>query len=157
MVIHTQTPPMASVENVAPHVQKFIDFYQQLDRNNLERLPEIYHPDIRFTDPLHHIQGLSELQDYFAGMYDGVLHIEFEILRQTAEGEQACVEWCMHYQHQKLKQGQTIHVQGMSWLHFDDGQKIINHRDYFDAGQMLYEHLPVIGRVIRYLKRRISP
>jgi hypothetical protein len=26
------------------------------------------------------------------------------------------------------------------------------HRDYFDAGEMLYENLPVVGRVIRWIK-----
>ncbi len=34
--------------------------------------------------------------------------------------------------------------------------KVYRHRDYFDAGAMLYEHLPVLGRVVSWLKRRVG-
>ncbi|QHF41154.1 transcriptional regulator [Pseudomonas sp. S34] len=30
------------------------------------------------------------------------------------------------------------------------------HRDYFDAGALLYEHLPVLSRAIAWLKRRLG-
>jgi hypothetical protein len=30
------------------------------------------------------------------------------------------------------------------------------HRDYFDAGALLYEHLPVLGTLIGWLKRRLA-
>ncbi len=161
MVLQQHPHSKGSPEHTAPHVQRFIDFYQQLDKNNLDKLPDIYHSDISFTDPLHHIQGLSELRQYFANMYDGVIHIDFDIQRRIIGDHQASLEWCMHYQHRKLKQGQTIDVHGISWLIFaedsDKQWRVISHRDYFDAGQMLYEHLPLLGRTIRYLKRRIAP
>ena len=34
--------------------------------------------------------------------------------------------------------------------------KVYRHRDYFDAGALLYEHVPLLGRVIRWLKRRMG-
>ena len=142
---------------MATHVQKFIDLYQQLNGENLEGLAEIYHSDIHFCDPLHHIHGLDALQRYFAAMYGGVLHIEFAIQRQVVAGEQACIEWVMRYQHRKLKQAELIEVNGMSWLVFGQDQKIVSHRDYFDAGQMLYEHVPLLGGAVRYLKGRLQP
>jgi len=46
----------------------------------------------------------------------------------------------------------------VSQLRFDfhGFDKVYRHRDYFDAGAMLYEHLPVVGRVVSWLKRRIG-
>ncbi|HGP4674712.1 TPA: nuclear transport factor 2 family protein, partial [Vibrio cholerae O1] len=40
-------------------------------------------------------------------------------------------------------------------LHFAEG-KVTYHRDYFDMGEMLYEQLPVLGQVIRAIKRRLG-
>ena len=28
--------------------------------------------------------------------------------------------------------------------------------DYFDAGALLYEHVPVLGRIVSWLKRRMG-
>jgi hypothetical protein len=36
------------------------------------------------------------------------------------------------------------------------GEKIIRQRDYYDAGQMIYEHLPLLGWVVRGIKRRVG-
>jgi len=50
--------------------------------------------------------------------------------------------------------GETIRIEGASYLKTRNG-KIYYHRDYFDMGAMLYEHLPVMGRVIHHLKERL--
>jgi len=61
----------------------------------------------------------------------------------------------MTYQHPSLNKGQPIKVEGASKLVVQD-DRIISHRDYFDAGNLLYEHIPVLKNVIRFLKRRMS-
>ena len=35
-------------------------------------------------------------------------------------------------------------------------ERVYRHRDYFDAGALLYEHLPLLGSVIAWLKRRLA-
>lgn len=32
---------------------------------------------------------------------------------------------------------------------------IIRQRDYYDAGEMIYEHLPLLGWAVRGVKRRV--
>jgi len=43
----------------------------------------------------------------------------------------------------------------MSHLKFADG-KVISHRDYFDLGEMLYEHIPLLGGVIKSIVGEIK-
>ena len=63
--------------------------------------------------------------------------------------------WTMTYRHPKLHKGkQDIRVEGVSLLQWKDG-KIIRHQDIFDAGTMLYEHIPVLGWMIKKLKERL--
>ena len=34
--------------------------------------------------------------------------------------------------------------------------KVERHRDYFDAGALLYQHVPLLGSAIRWLQRRLA-
>lgn len=135
-------------------VDRFILLYQELDKENLDKLETLYHPDIVFIDPFHRINGLDELQRYFFAMYQNLQYIRFEIKQVITEERQACIEWDMHYAHKRIKKAQSICVAGASWLTFDS--LILTHRDYFDAGAMLYQHLPMLGRMISLVNKRMS-
>ncbi|MCF4996961.1 DUF2358 domain-containing protein [Pseudomonas syringae] len=136
-------------------LRRFARQFAELDHNNLHRLAELYSEDIHFTDPLHEVQGLAQLRDYFGELYANVSELRFDFhgVDQTGEGE-GYLRWVMTYRHPRLAAGRLIHVSGCSHLLWRD--KVYRHRDYFDAGALLYEHLPVLGRVIAWLKRRMG-
>ena len=146
----------ASVDGHPIIVDAFIDMYQQLNKDNLFLLRQVYRDDICFRDPMHHVEGIEALTDYFANMYQNVTHIEFDIKEVviSADKQQAALYWTMSYSHPKLSKGQLINVEGMSQLKFSD--KIFSHRDYFDLGQMLYEQVPFLGGLIGLLKNRVT-
>lgn len=130
--------------------------FAALDKYSLDRLGELYSLDALFIDPLHEIRGLAALQRYFAELYANVaeLHFDFHGFDQAAEGE-GYLRWTMSYRHPRLAGGRLISVEGCSHLLWQDG-KVYRHRDYFDAGALLYEHLPVLGALIAWLKRRLA-
>ena len=136
-------------------LRRFAQAFSELDRHNLQHLDELYSVDVRFTDPLHEVQGLAELRRYFAELYSNVdeLRFTFHGFDQVAEGE-GYLRWNMRYSHPRLAGGRAISVEGCSHLLWHD--RVYRHRDYFDAGALLYEHLPMMGRVIAWLKRRLA-
>ena len=121
----------------------------------MQRLGELYSDDVHFTDPLHDVHGLSDLHAYFAKLYANVSELSFDFrgFDQVREGE-GYLRWVMSYRHPRLDGGRLITVDGCSHLLWRD--KVYRHRDYFDAGALLYEHLPVLGRVIAWLKRSMG-
>ncbi|HEA17943.1 hypothetical protein LCGC14_2560880 [marine sediment metagenome] len=133
--------------------EKFIEVYQSLNKDNLFLLDDIYHQDIVFQDPLHQISGLTELTDYFSGLYSNLSYCKFIISDAISTDDKAFVYWTMQYAHPKLNGAQQISVAGHSYLRFA-GEKIINHRDYFDVGALLYRHIPLLGSVIKYIDKR---
>ena len=137
-----------------PLLENFCSIYPKLNKNNLALLKEIYSDNVVFTDPMHEVQGIDALSAYFEHLYQNMDHCHFHILQVIAQEGQACIVWRMEYAHQKIKKGQTIVVDGTSHLQFSE--KIDSHRDYLDLGQMLYEHLPLIGAVIKTIKKRAS-
>ena len=140
------------MDNQLP-VDKFVEIYQQLDSTNLDLLSDIYCDNIQFIDPMHEINGIVELRRYFANLYSNVKHCQFDISDSFNSGNNAFVYWTMHYAHPRLSSGKTISVEGHSKLTFEN-DKIIKHRDYFNVGELLYKHIPLLGSVIKLIDKR---
>ncbi|MEZ6964899.1 nuclear transport factor 2 family protein [Aeromonas sp. S9(2024)] len=135
---------------------RFVALYQQLDRQQLHRLSEVYADEVIFIDPAHRIEGLAALSDYFAALYQRLAYCRFVITSQQQQGRQAWLGWTMTFSHPRLRVGKPVTVEGATRLEFDEEGKVCLHRDYFDLGAMLYEQLPLLGSLVRTIKGRLG-
>lgn len=140
--------------NSEPHsIERFKEFFRVLHNADLSRLREIYADNVVFKDPVHEIRGLVELEDYFTGMCADLTDCRFEYLDEAIVGDSAYVKWVMHFKHPKLG-NRPISVRGVS--HLKGENRIEYHEDFYDMGAMLYEQLPVLGNVTRWLRLRLA-
>ena len=135
--------------------EEFKKTYNQLNKDNLYLLDNIYSHEATFIDPFKQIQNLSNIKAYFEELYENVKAIRFEFNDANSQGNVHFIAWNMFLSHPKINSGKEFCVPGVSHLKTDEKQKISFHRDYFDAGNMLYEKLPVIGSVISWIKRKL--
>ncbi|MEB0041177.1 MULTISPECIES: nuclear transport factor 2 family protein [unclassified Pseudomonas] len=140
---------------MSDYLRRFAQSFAALDKHSLDQLGELYTDDVVFTDPLHEVTGLGNVRRYFDELYGNVsqLRFEFYAFDQVREGK-GYLRWTMSFRHPRLNAGHLIHVEGCSHLLWKD--KVYQHRDFFDAGAMLYEHVPIMGRAISWLKRRVA-
>ena len=148
---------MSDKNAVASTVENFKSLYDVLDRESLSRdlLGSVYAEDVVFEDSLHRIVGLQALFEYFEKMYENVESIDFDWQDAALNESGGFIRWMMKFRHPRLNKGRTIDVAGVSYVKTRNG-KIIEHRDFFDAGEMLYERVPALGAVIRTLKKRVA-
>ena len=104
---------------------------------------------------MHQLTGLEHLQHYFNNLYQQLSYCEFKIENVIEQNNEAAVYWQMSYQHPRLNAGKIVNVQGSSHIK-GLNDKVIYHRDYLDLGAMLYEQLPLLGRIISWLKNRAT-
>ncbi|MBA6346625.1 MULTISPECIES: nuclear transport factor 2 family protein [unclassified Colwellia] len=136
-------------------LNNFVNVYQTLSTDNLDLLSKIYHRDVIFIDPIHELKGFDNLFEYFQNLYQNLSTCDFVITNIIAEKDQAAIYWTMSYQHPKLNKGKLITVIGHSHIKgYED--KVIYHRDYLDLGAMLYEQLPVLGKLIKLIKQKAA-
>jgi len=149
--------PVSSLEPLKwpQWLENFVDTYQKLSTDNLALLSSIYHEDVIFIDPLHTVEGLVDLHQYFKNLYTNLSQCDFVIHDVIFNDKQAAIYWKMAYKHPKLNRGEEVVVSGTSRVTGEDN-KVIYHRDYLDVGTMLYEQLPVIGRVIKWIKAKAA-
>jgi ketosteroid isomerase-like protein len=150
-----QTDELNERTKLTPWLTNFINIYQQLSTENLHLLADIYHQEVVFIDPMHQLKGLENLHNYFNKLFLQLSYCHFNIEQVIEQGDEAAVYWTMHYQHPRLNSGKVVSVCGSSHIK-GCGDKVVFHRDYLDLGAMLYEQLPVLGRIITWLKHRAS-
>ncbi|MDZ3992156.1 nuclear transport factor 2 family protein [Pseudomonas sp. Teo4] len=136
-------------------LQSFAQRFSTLDAGCLEKLEALYSPDIAFRDPLHQIHGLPALQAYFAKLYANVQDVRYDFhdADEAAPGR-GYLRWTLHFRHPRLAGGGLISLEGCSHLCWTD--RVHLHQDYFDAGALLYEQVPVLGSVVGWLKGRLA-
>ncbi|MDY4379805.1 nuclear transport factor 2 family protein [Pectobacterium brasiliense] len=135
-------------------INRFVDYYAELDTQQPSVLAAIYHPDASLIDPFGEHEGLVAIQRYFTHLLANVEQCRFSIDPSLSSGHRFAVTWIMHWAHPRVAGGDALTLQGCSIVDIQD-DLIIRQRDYYDAGEMIYEHLPLLGWAVRGVKRRV--
>lgn len=154
----TPTPELKSADDLTSAeflAERVCEAYQSLASAEMADVESLYTEDVHFEDPSHAIQGKSSLIAYFGKMFKNIDKCSFKFHSTITDGSNVCLTWTMFLNHPKLRGGDTVRVEGASYLKTRNG-KIYYHRDYFDMGAMLYEHLPLLGRIVLKLKQRLG-
>jgi hypothetical protein len=131
-------------------------FYASLSPQSLPDIAGIYAPRASFKDPFNEVIGVPAIEAIFCAMFAQLDSPRFLIRSTVLEGARACVTWDFEFGFRSFRRGQTQLIRGASWLEFDEAGRVIKHRDYWDAAEELYEKLPVIGALMRALRRRLA-
>ncbi|MGQ0598140.1 nuclear transport factor 2 family protein [Aquabacterium sp.] len=148
------TPMPSSRTDVAHQAMPLIvAFFENLKEEDLSELARLYAREARFKDPFNEVQGLLAIDAIFQHMFQTLDLPHFVVKERMAQGQQAFLTWDFRFRFKGQPNWQTIH--GATRLQFDAQGLVVEHRDYWDAAEELYEKLPVLGTLLRWLKRRV--
>lgn len=129
-------------------------FFNTLTKDTLDILKKFYHHEAVLEDPIGKHQNLDKITRYYKLMYQNIKMIRFDFEKGISHGNTICLFWEMNFKNSKLKSGELVKVKGCSKIVFDPNtQLVMYHRDYFDMGAMVYEHLPIYGYITRKIKK----
>ena len=137
-------------------VEKIVVFFETLSPQSLERFGQFYTEDAYFKDPFNEVRGLPAIQKIFAHMYVSLHEPRFVVTGRIVEGDQVFLRWDFHFRFRKFKSDQTQTIRGATHLRLAPDGRIRHHRDYWDAAEELYEKLPLLGGLMRWLKARAN-
>jgi len=149
----TSAPIRAVISDA--RAERIATLFERLAPADVTRLGEYYDANTRFKDPFNDVRGVLEVQRIFAHMFTALKEPRFVVQRAIVQGNECFLTWDFLF---RFKRGspapQTVH--GGSHLVLDAHGRITLHRDYWDAAEELYEKLPVVGALMRWLKRRVA-
>ena len=137
-----------------PGVAAIQDFFATLTRESVGNVRNVYAADAHFKDPFNDVRGVERIERIFAHMFDQVEDPRFVIVDTLVDGDQAFLTWLFHFRRHGSHAEMTI--RGATHLRFDATGRITMHRDYWDAAEELYEKLPLLGSLMRFLRRRAA-
>lgn len=113
-----------------------------------EEFEAVFATDARFADPFQSVVGIKAIIGVFRHMYATLKNPRFEILETFGDADKGYIRWRFHYD--------SSSFEGVSHVRFDSEGKVLSHIDYWDAASNVYEHIPLLGTVLRWLKHRIK-
>ena len=137
-------------------IDDLVHFYEHLTPESVTHFSDYYAENAYFKDPFNEVSGLLPIQNIFSHMFHQISEPRFVVLERLVDTNGAMLVWELHFCTRFLKRGETQVIRGVSHLKFNAVGKVVWHRDYWDAAEELYTKLPVIGCLVRGLKKMMT-
>ena len=133
-------------------MQNVVQFFETISPTSVAQLQSIYTEDVFFKDPFNEVRGIAAVTEIFAHMFDQVDAPRFVVTTRVLQDDQAFLTWNFLFRMKRFAREEQC-IRGATHLRFDQDGRVCLHRDYWDAAEELYEKLPLLGSVMRGLKR----
>ena len=144
-----------SARHADARVARVVTLFESITPADVSRLGTFYAADARFKDPFNEVQGVPAIERVFAHMFVALDAPRFVVRDIVVEGDQCFLTWDFLFRFKRFSRGEQV-VHSGSHLRFDAQGRVLLHRDYWDAAEELYEKLPAVGALMRFLKRRAN-
>ena len=151
------TPLKSGSPEAAAAIERFKAFFATLAPDKVERLLDVtYAPDVWFNDTLKEIEGRDALHGYLKHSAEAVDACRVEVHEVIDNGAgDYYFRWSMMIRFKRFKKGEDTWSIGISHIRFDAQGRVVLHQDFWNAADGLFQHVPVLGALIRAIKRRL--
>lgn len=106
-----------------------------------------------FEDPFQSVQGLDSIYGVFEHMYKTLCESAFFVEECISEKNVTFLRWRFVYKRLHVSMQESFI--GVSRVTFGENGKVLSHVDYWDAAYNVYEKVPLLGAILRFIKRKI--
>lgn len=136
--------------------ERLAEWYEALSPGSLVQVAQYYAPKARFKDPFNDVQGHAAIQRIFSHMFMSLDQPRFVVTSRLEQGSQAFLVWEFYFRMKRWSTDVEHCIRGATHVQFDAEGQVIDHRDYWDAAEELYEKLPVLGSLMRWLRKQAA-
>jgi hypothetical protein len=128
------------------------EWFETLTPASLQDIATVYAQTATFRDPFNDLRGVASVRQVYQHMFETLVEPRFVITSKLIESANAFMTWRFLF----TIRGKAYVIEGGTHFILDEQGLIAIHRDYWDAAQELYEKIPVLGAVLRGLRRKLS-
>lgn len=116
------------------------------------QLRGLYADDMHFRDPIQQLDGLPAFLAMNEHLLKRLKKLDWEIRGARGDETYAMLEWTMRA---TTRFGAAMSVDGATVVHARAG-RIVDHRDYWDVGEMMASLLPGGLRLLHLLRKPLA-
>jgi len=137
-------------------IDRFENFLANLDEKTArEETTKVYAPDAYLNDTLKTLHGSAAIREYFIRTAQGLDSMKVIFDDLAVSGRNYYFRWTMDTRMKHLAPGKTIRTIGVTMVRFDPQGRVILHQDFWDSAQGVWDHVPVLGTMIRWIQSKI--
>lgn len=136
--------------------QAWRDFLAGLSPAGIDRMDGLAAPDIHYHDPFVDTRGLANVKRVFHKVFEDIEDPRFTFTHSACDGDTCFLRWHFTCRPKTIKRGHPWICDGVTEVRFDAQGRVLEHIEHWDAGEQVYEKMPVLRAVIRWVKRRVS-
>ena len=137
-------------------VARVCAFWEDLSPVSLSGLRTVYSEAVQFRDPFNTLHSAEQLEALLTRMFERLQTPRFVVREVALQNDGAVLVWDFCYHLRGWQPQRERHIHGASHVRFGADGRVIVHRDYWDAAEEIYEQLPVLGALLRWVKRRLG-
>ena len=139
----------------AESLGEFTTFLSELGaRDSGVRASQLYASDLHFSDALMLTGDRARVVEHFQGLADAGTAVRVDILQTLISGADVYLVWSMQAEFTPVRKPVTSDTIGITHLRFNEDGRVVLHQDFWDTGLGFYQHIPVLGRVVKTINRR---
>lgn len=131
-------------------------FFETLTPESLDALERLCRADVRFSDPFNEVQGVEALRRIFLHMFETTAGPRFTVLDIAFGASAVYYRWRFSFRPRTRSAAAEWVIEGVSEVHFDEIGLVVSHVDHWDAASQIHARLPLVGRLMRWLTRRLT-
>ena len=134
---------------------EYVSFYEAMTPDSIGHFSAVMTEDACFKDPFNDVQGLDKIEAIFVHMFSSLTEVRFRVRHAAiAAHDENCA--LLSWQLTSKMNGKSWDVSGMSEIRFASDGRVSHHIDYWDAAQQFYERLPIVGSLLRVIRKRLQ-
>lgn len=134
------------------YVDRYVSAFEELQPRTLDRLVALFGENARFIDPFNDVRGRAAIRGIFEHMFAHCEAPQFCVEEAIGQDETWYLRWRFTF---GCNTRQRV-IEGVSRVCFDAAGLVSEHIDYWDPAAQLYEAIPLLGGILRALRRRLG-
>lgn len=153
--VNSKTVAKGSADEEAA-IERFKDFFAVFTQENvLAKVRNVYAENAYLNDTLKEVNGIDAIEAYFLRSAKALEYWAVECPDVAVSGSNYYFRWVMDIKFKTLKKGRICRSYGISHIRFDETGKVVLHQDYWDSANGFFEHIPILGGLIKLIKGRL--
>lgn len=133
------------------YLKAYCEFFETINKDTqFEKYNYFFDENSIFQDPFQKVVGVEKIYEVFQDMYEA----KFIVLSHSCDETQSFIHWIFEYKTKKDSDFNSF--EGVSIVKFNDNARVSSHVDYWDAASNIYEKIPLLGFILRLIKKKIS-
>ncbi|MDE2430416.1 MAG: nuclear transport factor 2 family protein [Burkholderiales bacterium] len=133
-------------------LDNLLEWYTTLTPLSVADITRFYNTNAHFKDPFNDVFGVENIAAIFTHMFETTENPRFVVVDRIEQNRQCFVTWVFIF---RLR-GKEYSINGGTHFVFDENGMVNIHRDYWDTAEELFQKLPIIGSLMRWLQIRFS-